>query len=85
MQIKVIGWPCTKTQRTLLNAQAAAAEFDVKPKVHWIDDIHKIAGMGGLAIPTIMVNEKVKVAGRIPSVHEFKMWIEQEQKEEIAA
>ncbi len=85
MQIKVIGWPCTKTHRTLLNAEAAAAEFEVKPKIHWIDDIQKIAGMGGLTIPTILVNEKVKVSGRIPSVHEFKTWIEQEQKAEIAA
>jgi len=85
MQIKVIGWPCTKINRTLMNVQAAAAEFEKKPKVQWINDINKIAGMGALAIPTVLVNEKVKLSGRIPSLYEIKTWIEEGLEDEMAA
>jgi len=40
--IKVVGLPCPKIDRTLVNAQAAAAEFDDRPEVSWIGDIHHI-------------------------------------------
>lgn len=85
MQIKVIGLPCVKIQRTLVNAQAAATEFRDRPRVQWISDIHEIAEMGSMYTPTVMVNEKLKLSGRIPSVHEIKTWIEKELEEEFAA
>lgn len=85
MKIKVIGLPCAKTNRTLINAQAAATEFEDRPKVHLISDIYEIAEMGRLHTPTVMVNEKLKLTGRIPSVYEIKTWIEEELEEEIAA
>ena len=86
MSIKIIGWGCTKTNRTLANANAAVSEFDERPRIHWINDIHDIVTLGGFAIPTVVVNEKVKASGRIPSVYEFAQWIEEElEAEEIAA
>lgn len=85
MDIKVIGWHSPKVQRTLMNAQAAAAEFPKKPNVLWVQDVRQIIGMGKVLMPTVLVNEKVKATGRIPSVYELATWIEEESGEEMAA
>lgn len=84
-QIKVVGLPCPKINRTLVNAQAAAAEFDDRPEVSWVGDIHHIVEIGSKQSPTILVNDKVKLTGRIPSVYEIRTWIEEVLEEEVAA
>ena len=78
MQIKVVGLPCTKTSRTYINARAAASEFSQRLHVRWVNDVHEIAEMGSLSSPAVIVNEKLKQSGRIPSVHEIKLWIQKE-------
>jgi hypothetical protein len=85
MKLKIIGLPGARVQQALLNAQAAAAGFEQKPKVHWVNDIHEIIGMGRLSIPTVMVNEKRKTSGRVPSVYEITTWIEEELGEHMVA
>jgi predicted DsbA family dithiol-disulfide isomerase len=89
MQITVVGLSCPRIKRTLINAQAAAAEFDEHPEVSWINDLHHIVEIGTKQSPTILINDKVKLSGRIPSVYEITTWIEQELQvaleEEIAA
>ena len=78
MRITVIGFPCAKATQAFLNAQAAAAEFEEKPRVYWINDLSAIAGMGRVSTPTVLVNGKVRVSGHIPSVYEITVWIEEE-------
>lgn len=85
MHIKVVGLSCPRINRTLINAQAAAAEFDERPEVSWVSDIHHIVEIGSKQSPAILVNDKLKLSGRIPSVYEITTWIEQELEEEIAA
>ncbi len=79
VHVKIIGLPTAKVRHAVTNATASLSHFEVKPKIQWISDIEKIAAMGALVVPTILVNEKMKSAGRIPSVHEFKTWIEEER------
>ena len=85
MQLKIIGLSGARVQQALLNAHAAAAGFERRPKVHWINDIHEIVEMGRLAIPTVMVNNKRKTSGRVPSVYEITTWIEEELEEHLVA
>ena len=85
MKLKIIGLPGARVQQALLNAQAAAAGFEQKPKVYWVNDIREIIGMGRLVIPTVMVNEKRKTSGRVPSVYEITTWIEEELDEQMVA
>jgi len=77
MQIKVIGLRCARVEQVLINARAAASEFGSKLKILWVNDPYKITKMGNVLTPTILVNEKVKSSGRIPSVYEFTTWIEE--------
>ena len=78
MHIKIVGFPCARVEQTLINAHAAVGEFEMKLKVHWIGDILEVARMGGVSTPTVIVNEKLKSSGRIPSVYEIASWIEEE-------
>lgn len=82
MQIKVVGLPNPKSRQTLLNAQAAASEFENRMSVRWISDISRIIAMGKIVTPSLIVNGRAKISGRIPSVYEIKSSIEQELKKE---
>jgi small redox-active disulfide protein 2 len=84
MKIIVFGLPCTKTQRTLINVEAAVGELDHHAKIYQISDIHKMREWGVVYTPTVMVNDKEKSSGRIPSVHEILTWIEEERKKKVA-
>ena len=78
MNIKVIGLSCTKISRTLDNINASVSEFPHPVSVEWIGEIHDIVEWGSKQTPTILVNEKQKSSGRIPSVYEISCWIEEE-------
>ncbi|MGA2622884.1 MAG: thioredoxin family protein [Bacteroidota bacterium] len=83
MHIKIVGFPCARVEQTLMNAHAAVAEFEMKLEVHWVGDIYEVARMGGVSTPTVIVNEKLKSSGRIPSVYEIASWIEEERDGEL--
>lgn len=85
MEIKIVGFSCPKVSQALVNALAAAAEFEERPDVVWICDTHGIAEMGRTTSPTVVVNERIRVMGRVPSVYELACWIREEVEEEIAA
>jgi len=85
IRIKIIGLPTAKVRHAVTNATASLSRFETRPRVQWINDIQKIAAMGALIVPTILVNDKLKSAGRIPSVYEFETWIEEEMQVAVAA
>ena len=81
MGIIVAGLPTNRTQRTLDNTQAAISEIDAKFRLECIDDVRLMKQVGAIYTPSVLVNNKLKVAGRIPSVFEITTWVEQELKE----
>lgn len=78
MRIMILGIPCPKTERTFLHAQAAAGEWGLTDDVELVTDIAGMARFGVRHTPTVFVNEKEKSVGRIPSLFEFRTWIEEE-------
>jgi hypothetical protein len=85
VQINVIGWPSTKTERVLANVRAAVAESGCKSRVNWISDIRNIATMGPVTVPAVIINGRLRYAGRIPSVYEVATWIEETINGDLAA
>ena len=83
MTIIVAGFPNTRTQRTLMNVEAAVSEFDRPPSVEWISDPYRIKALGVRQTPCILINEKLKVAGRIPNLSEVEKWITEEMHEDV--
>ena len=85
MKITVIGLPGLKTERTINIAEEALSEFVIDGKLEWINDVHEMTIMGIYHTPAVLVNGKLKISGRIPSVYEITSWIEAELEEELAA
>jgi protein-disulfide isomerase len=83
MTIRVVGWFGPKTEQTLLNAQAALNDFEPAGKVKWISDVQEMKALGISRTPAVIINEKLKSAGRVLSVYEIKSWIEKELVEEV--
>jgi len=85
MELKVIGYLCPKITQTLVNASAAASEYDDPVEINWISDAHGIAKMGSTTSPAIIINGKLRLMGRVPSVYELSRWIGEEVNEEAVA
>jgi hypothetical protein len=75
MRIIVAGMPGVKTQRTLTNVEEAVSKFDDEIEVEWKQYPFKGAVQGGVHTPSVLIDSKIMVSGRIPSLHELSIWI----------
>jgi small redox-active disulfide protein 2 len=75
MEIKVLGPGCKRCNKTEKIVLEAVAEAGVDAKVDKISDLMEIAKYGLLSTPAVVVNGKVKSAGKIPNKKEVKLWL----------
>lgn len=81
MEIKVLGPGCTKCKTLAESTQKAVDELDITAQITKVDDMLKILSYGVMSTPALVIDEKVVVSGRVPSVKEIKVFIEKaEQK-----
>lgn len=72
MIIKVLGTGCSKCKKLEENAKTAVKELGIDATVEKVEDIQKIMAYGVMKTPAIVVDETVKVMGKVPSVDEIK-------------
>ena len=77
MEIKVLGPGCPKCGEVEKRVINALAELKVAAAVEKITDIKVMMSYGILATPGLVINGKVKCAGRIPRLEEIKAWIQE--------
>ena len=75
MDIKVLGPGCARCVDLERKTRRAVDEMGVAANVEKISDIQKIIAYRIMATPGLVIDGKVKCAGRIPSVDEIKIWI----------
>jgi small redox-active disulfide protein 2 len=75
MDIKILGPGCARCFELERKARRAVDELGVEANVEKISDIQKIVAFRIMATPGLVIEGKVKCAGRIPSVEEIKVWI----------
>ncbi len=75
MEIKVLGPGCKKCHETEKVVKEVLRETGVEASVEYITDIAKIAGYGIFTTPGVVVDGKVKLAGKVPSKAEVKSWL----------
>ena len=66
---------CEKMQK---ETAAALAELGVTADVEKVTDMDKIMEHDVMMTPGLVINDKVKVFGRVPRKTEIKKWIEEE-------
>ncbi len=72
MEIKVLGTGCTKCKNLEKMTREMVSEMGIDANVTKEEDIMKIMEYGIMRTPGLVVDGKVVLSGRIPSVNELK-------------
>jgi small redox-active disulfide protein 2 len=72
MDIKILGTGCPKCKALEKAANDAVTAAGVDATVSKVEDIMQIMQFGVMATPALVVDGKVLVKGRVPSVGEIK-------------
>lgn len=70
MEIKVLGTGCAKCNDLESVVREAVKESGVEANVQKITDIQDIAKAGVMMTPALMINEEVKISGKVPTREE---------------
>jgi len=72
MIIKVLGSGCAKCAKLEDVTRQAVAELGLDATVEHVTDMAQIMGYGVMSTPALVVDEQVRLAGRVPSLTEVK-------------
>ncbi|OPZ97896.1 MAG: hypothetical protein BWY72_01053 [Bacteroidetes bacterium ADurb.Bin416] len=72
MEIKVLGTGCPKCKTLEKVTREAVAETGVDATVTKVEDITEIMNAGVMMTPALIIDGKIVVKGRVPSVEEIK-------------
>lgn len=75
MDIKVIGTRCEKCGKLYDNVLEALKELGVEEKVERVDDLLEIVKLGVMTAPSLMVDGKLVVSGRVAKKEEIKRFL----------
>ena len=72
MKIEVLGTGCSKCKTLYENVKKAVEESGKTGEIVKIEDIPSIMKHGVMSTPALVINGKVKFAGKVASVAEIK-------------
>jgi small redox-active disulfide protein 2 len=78
VEIKILGPGCPRCNEVEKRTKTALAELNIAADVQKVKDFDQIAQYRIYATPGLVINGKLKVSGRIPSLEEIKGWIQEE-------
>jgi small redox-active disulfide protein 2 len=70
--IKVLGPGCAKCKTTYNNVLEAVKQLGIEAEVTKIEDIEEMMKYNILSTPVFMVDEEIKIKGRVAEVTEIK-------------
>jgi small redox-active disulfide protein 2 len=70
-QIKVLGPGCPKCKTTYNNVLEALKQTGIQADVTKIEDIEEMMKYNVLATPVLMIDEQIKIKGRVAQVSEI--------------
>lgn len=78
MVIKVLGTGCPKCKATEENVKKALADMRKEAEIVKVTNIDDIVKYNVMMTPALVINEKVRVFGRVPNATEIAQWIAEE-------
>ena len=75
MLIKILGSGCAKCNRLEQLTREVVAELGVEATFEHVKEIDKIIAYPIMTTPALVVDEEVKVSGRIPGKDELRGWL----------
>ena len=75
MLIKILGSGCAKCQRLEQLTREAAAELGIDAQFEHVREMDRIMAYPIMTTPALVVDDEVKVSGRLPSKDEIAGWL----------
>ncbi len=75
MQIKILGTGCAKCTRLEQLTREVVAELGINAEFDHVTEMDRIMAYPVMSTPALVVDEEVKVFGRIPSKSEIAGWL----------
>ena len=70
--IKILGPGCAKCKTTYYNALEAVKQLGVEATVEKIEDLEEMMKYNVLTTPVLLIDEVLKVKGRVAEIREIK-------------
>lgn len=74
-KIEILGTGCPKCKKLTELTMEAAAQLNMECNIEKVEDIQKIMAYGVMMTPALVVDGKVVLTGKVPSVEELKKLI----------
>lgn len=71
-QIKVLGPGCPKCKTTFHNVEEAVKQLGIEAELIKIEDIEEMMRYNVLTTPVLMIDDVIKIKGRIAQIEEIK-------------
>jgi small redox-active disulfide protein 2 len=71
-KIQILGTGCPKCKKLAENAEAAAKEMGIEYQLEKVTQIKDIMKVGVMVTPALVIDGKVKVAGKVVSPDDIK-------------
>jgi len=65
MRIQVLGTGCARCKQLTANAEKAVRELGLSVPVEKVEDLREIAKLGVMTTPALVVDGKVRAAGKV--------------------
>lgn len=75
MKIQILGTGCPKCTKLAELADQAAQSLELDYKLEKVTDINDIIAMGVMMTPALVVDGVVKIAGKVPSLEDLKLYL----------
>jgi small redox-active disulfide protein 2 len=77
MKIEILGTGCPKCKKLTELTEEAVNELGVSVEIIKVTDINKIIDYGVMVTPALVIDEDVKLAGKMPEKEGIKRWIKE--------
>jgi small redox-active disulfide protein 2 len=72
MKLQILGTGCAKCNALTMTTEKAAQALGLPYELEKVTDLKRIMAFGVMTTPALVVDGKVKVSGKVPSVDELK-------------
>lgn len=75
MKIKILGTGCANCKKLEANVREAVKELGIDATIEKVENFKEIMAYGVMKTPALVVDEQVKVMGRVPAVEDLKKYL----------
>ena len=76
MKIQILGTGCAKCNALMMATEKAAQALGLQYELEKVTDLRQIMTFGVMTTPALVLDGKVKVSGKVPSVDELKTMLQ---------